>query len=206
MFAQADFMVRLRERLLRAPSLAVKDGDHRLNPDLAPGSDGAPLKEAAVLIPLRDGADGLSVILTRRHAALKAHAGQVAFPGGRIDATDPDALACALREAEEEIGLPRRAVTLLGYLPAYVTGTGFRVVPVLGRIGGAFEPVPNAAEVDAVFDVPLAFLMDPANHRRVSAVLNGVERHFYEMPFGPHYIWGATAGMIRSLYERVLLP
>ncbi|MGV8839322.1 MAG: CoA pyrophosphatase [Bauldia sp.] len=169
---------------------------------LAGRPPGAP-RDAAVLMPIVDRRPDAAVLLTRRTDTLATHAGQIAFPGGKVDPADADPIACALREAEEEIGLPRSEVELLGCLPPFQTGTGFRVFPVLARIGPGYRLALNPAEVADAFEVPLAFLMDGANHRRASRVFDGVERSFYEMPFGPHYIWGATAGIIRVLYERM---
>lgn len=198
-----DFLSLLPARLLAQPEAGFGGGgDFSLNPDFRPVPN-ARYREAAVLIAIVGEGASLAMILTVRHADLSAHPGQIAFPGGKIDRTDSGALACALREAEEEIGLPPSAVETLGFLPAYLTGTGYRVVPLLGRVAGPFVPRPNAGEVASVFEVPVDFLMNPANHFRASRILNGVERHFYEMPYGPHHIWGATAGIIRSLYQRV---
>lgn len=170
---------------------------------LLPGRAAGPPRDAAVLMPIVDRRPDASVLLTRRTDTLANHAGQIAFPGGKVDPADADPIACALREAEEEVGLPRSAVELLGCLPPFLTGTGFRVFPVLARIEPGYTLALNPAEVADAFEVPLAFLMDARNHRRASRVFNGVERSFYEMPFGDHYIWGATAGIIRVLYERM---
>ncbi len=178
-------------------------GDHHLNPDLAPTA-GTRFREAAVLIPVLDRAEP-AVLFTERTAHLPTHAGQIAFPGGKIDPGDGDAIAAALREAEEEIGLARSFVEPVGYLAPYLTGTGYRITPVLARVRPGFALAPNADEVAAVFEVPLAFLMTAANYQRRSRVWNGIERHFYEIGFGDRYIWGATAGIARSLYQRVFL-
>lgn len=164
------------------------------------------LKPAAVLAPLieRDGA--LHVVFTERAGHLSRHAGQVAFPGGRLDDADPDLAAAALREAEEEIGLAPAAVELIGAFDVYETVTGFAVTPFIGLVRGPFEPRPDPEEVADVFDAPFAFLMDPANHRRAWRDWNGARRYFYEMPYEGRYIWGATAGMLRSLHDRLYGP
>ena len=178
-------------------------GDFHLNPDERERILQRPLREAAVLIPIVDRSDGATVILTQRSSRLAKHSGQVAFPGGAVDPGDAGPLAAALRETEEEIGLPRTLPDPLGQLPDYVTGSGYRIRPIIAIVPPVFSLAPNPGEVDEVFEVPLAFLMDPANHHRGSRVWQGAERHFYEMPYGRHYIWGVTAGIIRLFYERV---
>ncbi len=162
----------------------------------------AAYKDAAVLIPVM-AKTPLAVLFTLRTPRLSAHAGQVSFPGGKIDVADADPTAAALREAEEEIGLDPKSVTLIGSLAPYLTGTGYRVVPVLGRIPAAPAFRLNHDEVEEVFEVPLAFLMTPGNIQRRSRMLGGRERHFYEMEFEGHTIWGATAGIIVALYQRM---
>jgi 8-oxo-dGTP pyrophosphatase MutT (NUDIX family) len=132
---------------------------------------------------------------------MRSHSGQIAFPGGKIDAEDPSPEDAALREAGEEIGLDGGHVDVIGRLPEYVSGSGYRIAPVLSIVRPGFLLTINPDEVDAAFEVPLAFLMDPANHRRQSRIWNDRERFFYEMPFGDRYIWGVTAGIIRTLYE-----
>lgn len=160
-------------------------------------------KPAAVLCALRPGALGLQVILTQRAAHLKHHAAQVAFPGGKVDRTDADATAAALREADEEIGLPTGHVDVLGTLDPYLTSTGYWVTPVVGFVEPAWQPMPNPGEVDEVFEPPLDFLMDPANRKRHTRVFRGVERAFYAIPWQGYYIWGATAGMLKGLSDRL---
>lgn len=177
------------------------NGDHALNPDALPPTQA--FRRAAVLVPIVDRPDGLSMLLTRRTEHLKSHAGQVAFPGGREEAGDYDAVACALRETEEEIGLQRRFVDVVGMLDAYVTVTAFAVTPVVALVTPGFELTPDAGEVDEVFEVPLSFLLDPANHQKGSRTWNGTVRHFFAMPYKGHYIWGATAGMLLDLYRKV---
>lgn len=180
-------------------------GDHRLNPDLRDMIVRPGLRDAAVLIPVVDHEEGATVILTQRTEKLRSHSGQIAFPGGKVDPEDASPEHAALREADEEIGLNGVHVDIIGRLPDYVSGSGFRIAPVLSVVRPGFDLTINPHEVDAAFEVPLAFLMDPANHRRQSRVWNKRERFFYEMPFGERYIWGVTAGIIRQLYERLYL-
>jgi len=202
-FTAELFFARAAERLLAAPpGPGGAIGDHSLNPDFRL-PDGFVARDAAVLIPVVARAPEPTVLLTRRTSHLAAHAGQVAFPGGKIDPADPTPAACAIREAEEEIGLSPGLVQPLGFLDSYLTGTGYRIVPVVAKVSPDLLLSPNPGEVEAVFEVPLRFLMTVANHREASREFNGVSRRFYEMPFEGHYIWGATAGIIRALYERV---
>jgi 8-oxo-dGTP pyrophosphatase MutT (NUDIX family) len=184
----------LKERLSRAtpPAFAVY-GDDRLESDLA-----AAPKAAAVLVPIVR-RDHLMVLFTKRTTHLKAHAGQVSFPGGRAEPGDASPEFTALREAQEEIGLAPERVEVLGRLPDYHTRTGYLVAPIIGLVAPPLELVPDPREVDEIFEVPLAFLLDPANHRRQTRVLNGRTVGYYEMPYGDYYIWGATAGMIVNL-------
>jgi 8-oxo-dGTP pyrophosphatase MutT (NUDIX family) len=181
-----------------AVRLALR-GDHDLNPGMTPPS--LELRPAAVLVPLIDRAEGMTVLLTRRTAHLSAHAGQIAFPGGRIEASDPDASAAALRETEEEVGLPRDHVTLIGRLDTYVTGTGFEITPVVGLVRVPFPLTIDPAEVAEAFEVPLDFVLDRANHRRTERVLEHRKRVFFVLPFEDRNIWGATAGMLVNLAE-----
>jgi 8-oxo-dGTP pyrophosphatase MutT (NUDIX family) len=157
---------------------------------------------AAVLVPLVSRAEGFTVILTQRTSDLKAHAGQISFPGGRTEPADASAEDAALREAEEEIGLPRRQVEILGRLDPYRTVTGFDVTPVVGAITPPLALKPDPTEVADIFEVPLAFFLDAANHQRHTRVVaDGAIRAYYAMPYGDRYIWGATAGMLLNLYE-----
>jgi 8-oxo-dGTP pyrophosphatase MutT (NUDIX family) len=158
---------------------------------------------ASVLIPLVLREQGLAMLLTQRTAHLTDHAGQISFPGGRAEAYDASAIDTALRETEEEIGLDRRHIDIIGTLPDYVTGTGYRVTPVVGLVTPPFVLTPDAGEVAEVFEVPLAFLMDAANHRRLSFELpeGAGRRSFYAMPYERFFIWGATAGMLRNLFH-----
>jgi 8-oxo-dGTP pyrophosphatase MutT (NUDIX family) len=190
------------------PALAAAPGaessDYDLNPEVAASLDPArPLRPAAVLVALVERGGALKVVLTRRAAGLRRHGGQVAFPGGRVDPGDASLAAAALREAWEEVGLEPDAVELLGALDRHETVTRFSVTPFVGRVRGRFEPRPDPAEVAEVFEAPLAFLLDPANlqiHRRR---WQGGWRQYYVIPYGPHYIWGATARMLKSLADRL---
>lgn len=157
---------------------------------------------AAVLFPIVLH-DQPTVLLTQRTAHLRDHPGQISFPGGRVEPEDPSPIHTALREAQEEIGLPAEQVEVVGYLPEYRTGTGFRVIPVVAFVRPPVVAVPDPFEVADVFEVPLTFLLDPLNHQRQSMHYRGRQREFYAMPYGERFIWGATAGMIRSLYERL---
>jgi 8-oxo-dGTP pyrophosphatase MutT (NUDIX family) len=180
----------------------AESSDFDLNPDthLPPNRV---LKPAGVLMPLQVVGDRLDVVLTKRAAHLKNHPGQISFPGGRQDPGDADAIAAALREAEEEIGLPREQVRVLGSLPPHETVTGYMMTPVLGLIEGTFVDRPEAGEVSEIFRVPLAHLTDPARFRIESRRWQGRQRYYYTVPFGPYYVWGATARILRSLAERI---
>lgn len=159
------------------------------------------LTPAAVLVPVIERPQGLSVLFTQRTAHLNDHAGQVSFPGGRCEPSDPSPVFTALRETEEEIGLDPARVEVLGLLPEYRTGTGFTVTPVVGLVHPPFDLNPDSFEVAEVFETPLDFLLDPANHQRHSMEIGGVVRHYYAMPYQGYFIWGATAGMLVSLYR-----
>lgn len=183
-------------------------GDRSSDYDLDPSMRPAPqtFRSASVLVPLVERGAGLDVLLTQRAARLAHHPGQVAFPGGKQEEGDPDAAATALREAEEEIGLPPASVRILGALPPHETVTRFLVTPVVGLVAAPFAPRLDRAEVDEVFAVPLGFLLDPANlqvHRRR---WGGVWRSYYALPWGPHYIWGATARILKVLADRLACP
>lgn len=156
---------------------------------------------AAVLMPITYRPQGATVILTRRTDHLQNHPGQISFPGGRVEEGDESLVATALRETEEEIGLRSSHVELLGTLPDYFTGTGFRVTPVVGLVHPPFELTIDAFEVAEVFEVPLSHFLDPANHLRHSLEIEGRVRYFHAMPYKDYYIWGATAGMLMSLYR-----
>jgi 8-oxo-dGTP pyrophosphatase MutT (NUDIX family) len=204
-----NFFDRARTRLtLEVPS-ALTDtaakgarGDLDLNPTLWELAGVSATRPAAVLVPVIDRHEP-TVLLTIRTQELSNHAGQVAFPGGKIDPEDESPVAAALREAKEEIGLAPMLVEPLGYLDLYLTFTGFRILPTVARIKPDFTLVLNPREVTESFEVPLKFLMTPENHQRKSRDWKGVTREYYAMPFENRYIWGATAGILRNLYERV---
>jgi 8-oxo-dGTP pyrophosphatase MutT (NUDIX family) len=198
----------VRRRLARAvisrrssdPStLAAARGDHSLVPGGAPPP--APFKPAAVLVPLVMRPDGLTVLLTQRTQHLAAHPGQISFPGGKQEPSDSGAVDAALREAEEEVGLPRDHVEVIGRLDTYVTSTGFEVTPVVGLVRAPYPSRPDPVEVAEIFEVPLSFILDPANRRRDSREYSGRRRVFYAFPYEQRYIWGATAGMLVNLVE-----
>jgi 8-oxo-dGTP pyrophosphatase MutT (NUDIX family) len=199
-----DFLARARLRL------DPVDGEEKL----AEGGDIefldpegiANIRRAAVLVPIIPRPDGPVALLTHRPLTMPTHAGQVAFPGGKVDPVDADEVEAALREAEEEVGVVPDEVELIGRGAPYITGTGFRIVPVLGVLPEGFEARPDPVEVDSVFETPLSFLMHAANHHRQSANWKGQVRHYFEMPYQGHRIWGVTAGIIRALYDRLYEP
>ncbi len=207
-----EFFRRAHERLsfdvppgLTDPAIIPATGDFGTDRMLQIIAQERPIRPAAVLIPVVE-REVPTVLLTQRAAHLHEHAGQISFPGGKIDAVDSSPLDAALREAEEEIGLDRRFVDPIGYLDLYGTGFGFRIVPTVARVKPGFDLHVNAGEVDDAFEVPLAFLMDPINHQLHSKEFRGALRSYYAMPFAERYIWGATAGILRRLYERIYLP
>jgi 8-oxo-dGTP pyrophosphatase MutT (NUDIX family) len=189
----------LRERLQReAPAAFAVYGDDRI------GGEPADITPASVLVPIVAHAGGLTVLFTQRTTHLKAHAGQVSFPGGRAEPGDATPEFTALRESEEEIGLPPPRVEILARLTDYITRTGYRVTPVVGLLQPPLALKPDPREVQEVFEVPLAFLLDPRNHRRQTRELNGRVVGFYEMSYERSpVIWGATAGMVVNLYRRL---
>ncbi|NVN85103.1 MAG: CoA pyrophosphatase [Rhodopseudomonas sp.] len=210
--SSAEFFDRARERLrfdvppgLNDASIVPESGDHGTDRMLRIVAKELPIRPAAVLIPVVEHAEP-TVLLTMRAAHMKDHASQIAFPGGKIDATDRSPLDAALREAEEEIGLDRSFVDPIGYLDLYGTGFGFRILPTVARVKPGFALTINKSEVDDAFEVPLAFLMDPDNHQLHRKEFRGAMRSYYAMPFAERYIWGATAGILRVLYERIYLP
>ena len=187
--------------------------DFDLNPELpadfgrsadarAAMAAGRPIRPAAVLIPVL-ARPSVTLLFTLRSNDLPSHAGQIAFPGGKAEPFDANPLATALREAHEEIGLDASFVEPLGTLDLYLTGTGYRITPVVALVDPQAPLVPDTREVADAFEVPLEFLMDPANHQRHSRTIAGQERHFHAMPFGERFIWGATAGILRNMHERL---
>jgi 8-oxo-dGTP pyrophosphatase MutT (NUDIX family) len=196
---------RMRARGLAGEQNDFRHGDHLLNPDIVERLAQEKLREAAVLIPVVDRGSEAGLILTRRTQSMRQHSGQVAFPGGAVDAEDASPEAAALREAYEEIGLDVGIVETIGRLPAYLTTTGFHITPVIALVPQHYTLTINRAEVDAAFEVPFAFVMNPDNHRRESRVWEGKERFYYSMPYLEHHIWGVTAGILRVLYERLHL-
>jgi 8-oxo-dGTP pyrophosphatase MutT (NUDIX family) len=204
-----DFFDRAQERLTLAvppgltdPNVTPERGDHDADPVMRAIAEVRPIRPAAVLVPIVDRPEP-TVLLTQRTTELSSHAGQIAFPGGKIDPTDASPLAAALREAREEIGLDRRLVHPIGYLDLYMTTLGYRIVPTVARVDPHFELALNAAEVHDTFEVPLSFLMQPVNHQRHSREWNGMVRHFYAIAFADRYIWGVTAGILRNLHDRI---
>jgi 8-oxo-dGTP pyrophosphatase MutT (NUDIX family) len=181
---------------------AGPSSDFDLNPGIRPPAD-KPLRPAAVLVPVWLRPEGARLILTKRSSHLKHHPGQIAFPGGKVDATDASAEAAALRETLEEIGLPPQRVEILGTLPLHETVTGFAVTPFVGLIRGPFTPTPEVGEVEEVFTVPLTHVLAPARFAIERRRWMGVWRRYYTVPYGPYYIWGATARILRGLADRV---
>jgi 8-oxo-dGTP pyrophosphatase MutT (NUDIX family) len=187
---------------LTDPSIEGARGDLDLNPEMWIRAGVKATKPAAVLVPIIDRSEP-TVLLTLRTAELASHAGQVAFPGGKIDPEDATPVAAALREAQEEIGLAPLLVEPLGYLDLYLTFSGFRILPTVARVKPDFALTLNPWEVAETFEVPLRFLMTPQNHQRKTRDWNGIEREYYAIPFENRYIWGITAGILRNLYERI---
>ena len=201
----ADAFADLARARLASPGRgSARPSDFDLNPDMKP-DPAHRLTRAAVLVPIVARPE-LTLLLTQRTETLTRHAGQIAFPGGRIDAGDADAVAAALREAQEEIGLAAHHITPLGFLDTYRTGTGFVIEPLVALVAPDFELSLQESEVADAFEVPLAFLMDTANHETHARLWQGAERRFYAMPYENRYIWGATAGILKNMQERLYGP
>ncbi len=196
--AENPILARLRQALAQP---GEESSDFDLNPGVHPPK-GRKLRQAGVLVPVQISAEA-RVILTKRSARLRHHPGQIAFPGGKVEDHDDGPVGAALRETHEEIGLSPDRVEVLGTLPAHETVTGFVVTPVIGVIRGTFEPVLEVGEVAEVFRVPLGHLADPANYRVEGRRWQGRRRHYFAVPWGPYYIWGATGRMLRALADRM---
>jgi mutator protein MutT len=196
-----DFKLRAESGLLTEPPVGWNRSDDDMNDRARMIPDGVVTKPAAVLVPIILRAEPM-VLLTQRHADLSKHAGQIAFPGGRVDAGET-ALQAALREATEEVGLDPQFVTPLGYLDGYLTITQYIVTPVVALVDAACSFTAQPQEVDDIFEVPLSFLMNPENRQTQSREWKGMTRYFYVYPHGERYIWGATAGMIKNLHDRL---
>jgi 8-oxo-dGTP pyrophosphatase MutT (NUDIX family) len=209
--SSTEFFARARTRLdfevppgLVDPNIIPRTGDSGNDRMLEIVAQEQPVRPAAVLIPVVDHPEP-TVLLTQRSPNLSSHAGQISFPGGKIDATDASPLDAALREACEEVGLKREFIDPVGYLDLYGTAFGFRILPTVARVKPGFTLEINEAEVVDAFEVPLAFLMNPENHQIHTKEFRGMDRSYYAMPFAERYIWGATAGILRVLYERIYL-
>jgi 8-oxo-dGTP pyrophosphatase MutT (NUDIX family) len=209
--SSTEFFARARKRLsfevppgLVDPHIIPRTGDSGTDRMLEIVAQEQPVRPAAVLIPVVDHPEP-TVLLTQRSPNLSSHAGQISFPGGKIDATDASPLDAALREACEEVGLRRDFIDPVGYLDLYGTAFGFRILPTVAKVKPGFTLEINEAEVVDAFEVPLAFLMNPENHQIHTKEFRGMDRSYYAMPFAERYIWGATAGILRVLYERIYL-
>jgi len=183
-----------------SPAAKAQRGDHSLNPGTGPGEGLIP---AAVLIPLVDRPGGLTVLFTQRTDHLDNHAGQISFPGGQIEEIDATPEGAAIRETQEEIGLDPGRIEILGRLEDYVSRTNFIITPVVGVVTPPFDLTLDDHEVAGAFEVPLNFLLDPANHQRHHREVAGTERMFYAMPYKDYFIWGVTAGILMSFYEHL---
>jgi 8-oxo-dGTP pyrophosphatase MutT (NUDIX family) len=199
MFNFEDFKLRAQSRLLQVPATTWNRSDDDMNAKALMIDHGTPAKPAAVLVPIVVRSEPM-VLLTERHKDLSNHAGQISFPGGRMDNNETP-LQAALREANEETGIAERFVSPLGYLNCYLTVTNYLVTPVVATLANGFSTTAQATEVSSIFEVPLAFLMDIKNCQIDSREWKGLKRQYYVYQFGPHFIWGATAGMIRNLYD-----
>ncbi|WP_283194161.1 CoA pyrophosphatase [Rhizobium sp. AN80A] len=204
LYSAAEFRRRAMHQMGGPVDLSWREhGDHILNPEIVAKVETFKLRDAAVLVPVIDDGDEARVIFTQRTSTLRKHSGQIAFPGGKIDGEDETPEQAAVREADEEIGLKGSFVETVGRLPNYLASTGFRITPVLAVVRPGFDLTLNPDEVDDVFEVPLSFLMAPGNHIRDKRMVDGLDRHFYRMPYETRMIWGITAGIVRTLYERL---
>jgi 8-oxo-dGTP pyrophosphatase MutT (NUDIX family) len=198
----------VRSRLMQKPPAAPvvpTRGDYDFNPEFKPPPGPRKLTPAAVLLPIVS-RDVPTVLFTRRTATLTKHAGQVSFPGGRVEADDLSPLETALRETQEEVGITSDFVSVAGFMEGYETGTGFAILPVVGILHEGFALVPEPSEVAEIFEVPLAFLLDPKNCERQSAEWQGHKREFYAFNYGSHYIWGATAAILVAFAQKLTAP
>lgn len=200
--ARARLKLEVPPALTDPTAQGVRRGDLDLDPALWERAGVTATKAASVLVPIVDRSVP-TVLLTQRTAELASHAGQVAFPGGKIDPDDESPVAAALREAREEVGLAPTLVEPIGYLDLYLTFSGFRILPTVARVKPEFTLTLNPGEVTEAFEVPLDFLMNTQNHQRKTRDWKGIARDYYAMPFGERYIWGVTAGILRNLYERI---
>jgi 8-oxo-dGTP pyrophosphatase MutT (NUDIX family) len=207
-----DFFARARARLTLDVPLALNDlsatavrGDLDTDPVQWERAGVIASRPAAVLVGIVDRPEP-TILLTQRTSGLSNHAGQIAFPGGKIDPHDETPLDAAVREANEEVGLERGLVDPIGYLDLYLTFSGFRILPLVAHIDPDYALKVNPGEVADAFEVPLEFLMSPGNHQRLKRDWNGIERQYYAMPYQERYIWGVTAGILRNLYERIYQP
>lgn len=195
--------IEIRRRLEKALARSgPPSSDYDLNADVKPPSERR-LRPAGVLVAVSSRPSGSVILLTKRAPTLKHHPGQIAFPGGKVDDGDKDPTAAALREAREEIGLPSDMIDVIGCLPPHETVTGFQVTPVLALVDQFFRPIPEPSEVAEVFEVPLAHILDRDRYSIQSRRWRGTRRAYFTVPWGPYYIWGATARMLCALADRV---